>query len=266
MSAHPAPPALGDQARDFAEKITQTARLFAGDRCTPFTADIQDPGSQGVPNSALIIVSQQEGGFPVYTNGEPHFSVEASWECSYDGQGRWMRIRSSEVRVLSAADGRRPIFRYEFYLNQAQDLPAAHIHFHGDHPAMNQDDTLDALNHSLDKCGAGSPRAKRIQKGKKKPLLSSLHFPVGGVRFRPILEDVLLMLIEEYGAEPQGDTRENTIKHLERHVLEWRTTQVQAVVQDMPATACQALSAMGYQITPPDSGAYPDKPEKIARR
>lgn len=271
---HPLPsvttPSVTAQAEEFARTITETACIFSGDQFQPFIADILDTGSPGQPNSALIEVSNQ-GGFMIFSNHAPRFRIDAHWSCSYDGRGQWMRINSSRFHVFSLPEKKQPIFRYE-YDNQQRNtaLPTAHIHFHGQHPDMNHDGTFDWTETTHGHYGRGSARAKRmqkeIQKGKKTPTLSQLHFPVGGTRFRPILEDILLMLIEEYGAEPQVGTSTDAISHLEARVLDWRLTQVQAVVRDMPSIASATLQDMGYQISPPKSGTPPDKPEKLAQR
>lgn len=73
------------------------------------------------------------------------------------------------------------------------------------------------------------------------------------------------MMIEEYGVEPQGRSLADCKKLLERNILEWRKSQVQAVVRDMPSVAVACLEANGYEVTPPADGVRQDLPEKLSR-
>lgn len=82
--------------------------------------------------------------------------------------------------------------------------------------------------------------------------MSEIHFPVGGSRFRPSLEDVLEMLIDEFGVDSPSDFREN----LRKGRIDWRQIQLKAAVRDDPASAVEALKALGYdiQLPPGDEG------------
>lgn len=100
----------------------------------------------------------------------------------------------SLIHVFVEPDGRQPLFRYEFNRSYTGgSLPSAHIQFHGQHPE---------LAAAMQDAGESTGRAKACKHGKCKVYLHDLHFPAGGPRFRPVLEDVLEMLSEEFGVKP----------------------------------------------------------------
>ena len=75
-------------------------------------------------------------------------------------------------------------------------MPAAHIHVHAHR---------DGLSHALGKTGSKTKRGKARAEAREVPRMADLHFPVGGHRFRPCLEDVLEMLVTELGVDhPDG--------------------------------------------------------------
>ena len=73
--------------------------------------------------------------------------------------------------------------------------------------------------------------------------VSDLHFPVGGSRFRPCLEDVLDMVVRELGVDHQSDWRNALAVGRER----WRRMQAAAVVRDA-SEAIRVLEQLGYDI------------------
>ncbi len=78
--------------------------------------------------------------------------------------------------VRSDASGKpRPVFRIE-YERDARGKAAAHVHFHAESADM-------AWVYG----SAGQPL----------PTMKEIHFPVGGKRFQPTIEDVLLSLARE---------------------------------------------------------------------
>lgn len=106
-------------------------------------------------------------------------------------------------------------------------------------------------------CGSksqGKNRRKAFLEKGTFPTFSSLHFPVGGDRFRPGLEDVLQMAIYEFGIDAQPQWQQA----IEQSRAEYRTRQISALVCEFPDIAYQALSQNGYL----DSGTPPQRPER----
>jgi hypothetical protein len=84
--------------------------------------------------------------------------------------------------------------------------------------------------------------------------MSDLHFPVGGSRFRPSLEDVLDMLVRELGVDHEPGWRDALATGRER----WRRMQIRAVVRDAPGEAIAVLEKLGYEIRMRDGLEEPE--------
>lgn len=101
----------------------------------------------------------------------------------------------------------------------------------------------------MTRAGSGSPRgqqlAGRVAQGMAVPRMSDLHFPVGGSRFRPCLEDILDMLVRELGVDHQPGWRDALADGRER----WRRMQTAAVVRDAPGEAIDATARWPHKAT-----------------
>lgn len=250
---------IDNQAEKFAQRITELAQAFGGNGIVPFRSDVIYSGKTAEQQSWRIDVGN-ESYIPLYTGGKPTFRITASWICSAGADGNWLRVDKSKFHVFMESNERKPMFRYEFDNSVGADLPQAHIHFHNEHLEMGDNPSFKQTEDALGSGGDGSRRSRKRTHNK----LSNMHFPVGGPRFRPALEDILKTMIEEYGVEPQGCSMRECKNLLARNILNWRKTQVRAVVRDMPSEAVASLEACGYKVTPPDSGLRPDSPEKLA--
>ncbi|MCP2255749.1 hypothetical protein LY13_004531 [Prauserella aidingensis] len=76
-------------------------------------------------------------------------------------------------------------------------------------------------------------------------LLSQVHIPVGGPRYRPCLEDFLERLVVEFNI----DARPGWENAVENGRQTWRETQTRAVVRDSPEIAAEVLRRQGYTVT-----------------
>lgn len=77
--------------------------------------------------------------------------------------------------------------------------------------------------------------------------LEKLHFPVGGRRYRPALEDIVEFLIAEGFAQSRDDWRD-TIGY---HRTNFHRRQLRAAIRQDPTTAAQGLSDLGYKVRAP---------------
>lgn len=152
-------------------------------------------------------------------------------------QGRGIRDRG----------GAQPLFRYE-YLRSPHNVPAAHLQIHAHRDALTY-----VLTYVMTKTERTSKRPGRTGKRESIPTLEDLHFPLGGHRFRPALEDVLEMLIDEFDIDHDPNAR----KALADGRMEWRLTQTKAAVRDAPGAAVAALESLGYTVTPPAPAPAP---------
>ena len=90
-----------------------------------------------------------------------------------------------------------------------------------------------------------------FKKGKK---LSSFHFPTGGHRFRPCMEDILEVLRVEFDLNVKNGAWE---KQLKRAREDWRRIQTAAVVRDCPEVALKVL-VEEYGMPAPAGWACPE--------
>lgn len=231
------------QASDFAEKITHVAQIFAGEKAHDYKSEIMPS-----ENGWLVEIHNRQRGFTLNADEEDAFLVKAHWTCSSDRTGQWLKVERSSFGVFLAKRPDRPLFRYDFQSDYGENLPKAHIHFQADHPDMDPTQAMQDTEESLSHLGEGSKRARRRAKHRKEPKVSGLHFPVGGTRFRPALEDILLMMIEEYGVVPVSMSPVDAKKELRRSLSDWRLAQAQAVIRDTPLLALDFFEDEGFQV------------------
>lgn len=110
------------------------------------------------------------------------------------------------------------LLRYEYDRDPNHSYPNPHFHVPG------SSDALAVLN-------------SRTGQSKK---LEDLHFPLGGRRFRPTLEDLIEFLVEEGFVKAARDWRDE----LEAHRDLWLRRQLQAAVRRDPDAAQQALDKL----------------------
>jgi hypothetical protein len=169
----------------------------------------------------------------------PLFSRQAlqPWSSARERAPCWIWRRAIGAAVASTETphgATEPLVRYEF-LETPHGIPAAHVQVHGDHP------TWMGVFESI----SGTRRAR---KHRRRQRVSDLHFPVGGRRFRPCLEDVLEMLILEFNVVPSPD-QETARVALRAGRAAWRAHQLGAAVADNPAVAVRVLTQLGYEVT-----------------
>ena len=154
---------------------------------------------------------------------------------STDGSGAFLRVQTSQFKVFTET-GTLPVLRYEYeQAKESGPFPAAHIQFHGSHPDLEQ---------SMAESGRSTTRSSSGGRG---PNVTDLHLPVGGTRFRPCLEDVLEVLIKEFGIDPLPD-RATALLALAGGRQEWREKQLRAAMRDDPQTAADQLRLLGYIV------------------
>ena len=164
---------------------------------------------------------------------------------------RFMTVLSSSFKV-NVKDSNQPLFTVDYFRDSHSGVPAAHINFHAER---------DDLTTALLKVGArkrGKLHLKNAAAGRE-PRLGDLHFPLGGHRFRPCLEDVLEMLIVEFGV----DSRPTATKALQAGRTRWREHQLAAAISDDPATAVKELNRLGYELVPRPGVVLLPRPDRL---
>jgi hypothetical protein len=227
------PADLETQATDFANRLTNTVRALVPE-CASFDAGLL---TDRRPERARFWVRQDPPtGIPLCVDGEPILTLKVEYHCCLDGHDQYLAVDTANIHVFAGRQAsREPLFRYEYVRAAAADIPAAHIQVHAHR---------DSISHVLGQAGTRTKRGKARANGQDIPRLADLHFPVGGHRFRPCLEDVLEMLVTELGVDhPPG-----AIASLRSGREDWRRSQVRTVVRDAPDEAIKVLEELGYNV------------------
>jgi len=155
-----------------------------------------------------------------------HYTVEMS------PTGGHLRVAGSTVGLWADVTGGRkrprPLVRVEYDRGQlGHGRAAAHVHLHANSPEL-------AWMYG--------------SSGRPAPDLHALHFPVGGRRFRPTLEEFLLFLDRE---DLFNDWKEGWKPRLVRSLEAWERRQARATARQFPEEAIGALETLGYSVTAP---------------
>lgn len=160
---------------------------------------------------------------------KPVLFLSIAYTAGINHRNRYLQVLTSSVGLYTDVTGGQkkpcPIVRVE-YLRQ-RSVSAAHMHIHANSPEI-----------TWIYGTAGNPA----------PNLHDLHFPVGGRRFRPTLEEFLFFLNDE---KLFTDWRKGWKQHLETTLTEWERIQARSVVRTYPQEAVETLSALGYDVNPP---------------
>ncbi|WP_369068708.1 hypothetical protein [Kineococcus terrestris] len=236
---------LLQRARAFADELTGLVRGVVQAPCDPFHA-IAVRGQREV----ISIRQEPATGISLTVEGDPLLNLVVTYRCAMDTTGDYLMVEGSSFDIYAGDRARgEPLFRYDFVHDAFPGVPAAHIQVHGHR---------DALAAVMVRAGSASRRGRRraseLGRGASIPHMSELHFPVGGTRFRPCLEDVLEVLVEELGV----DRREGWSAALREGRQRWRHRQARTVVRDAPADAVDILRQLGYEVSWPHDSPEPE--------
>lgn len=143
----------------------------------------------------------------------------AVWTLGLDDESGRLTVTKSKIALRAHdGDGADDIFSYEYGLDPDDEYPEAHLHVAGESPL------LDEL---CDQTGTSTR-------------LRDLHFPVGGRRFRPSLEDVIEMLVTEGFVK----ARDGWHDVVEESRQAFQAGQLRAAVRQDPETARAELEAL----------------------
>ena len=247
---------LSSQAEDFAHALSATVRGVVGPHCPIFRADVMHEARQ-------VTIAQDDGqGIPLSVRGQSLLFLRAEYRCEADHSGEFLRVRWSRIAVFfrDGTANNPPLIRYEFERPKNRDVPSAHLHIH--HEGLCAECANSNISAVYQLGGTNNPSAKRAQAriaSGKYAHQQDFHFPLGGERFRPCLEDFLHALIYEFGIDHEPGWQEV----LEHGREQWRLRQTAAVVRDAPAAAVNTLRKMGYSISPPASGEVSRNRERL---
>jgi hypothetical protein len=152
--------------------------------------------------------------------GRPHGWLEISYSLCLDNQSRYLTVVSSYIGVYGSEDPTSLLCHVDYERNKPHGYPEAHLQVEGNSAAL---------------------AAWRLTDGTRGRALRDLHFPVGGRRYRPALEDVIEFLIAEKLAKPRPGWQ----KALEQSREEFRRRQLRAAIRRDMETAVQAVREFG---------------------
>lgn len=140
-----------------------------------------------------------------------------------DHRATYLAVEKSTIMLQV---GRLPVLRLD-YQRDMHTAPAAHWNVHAERSAITRMITRKFPERSGE--------------------LSTVHLPVGGERMRPCVEDVLQLLVVDFGFDVLPGWEEA----LREGRRGWRERQVAALVRDMPDVAARVLEDLHYAVTPP---------------
>lgn len=241
---------LEAKAREFATDLTSTVRAAFGPMVKPFTAR----ALHGVEQPLVSVRQSPETGIPLLVGKVPVLTLTATYQCVWDRDNQFLAVNHSTLKVFPGAQAsREPLFRYEYVRDVHSDQAGAHIQVHGHR---------DALTFVMTRCGTVTKSGKKLTDQIAEgivPSMAQLHFPVGGSRFRPCLEDVLDMLVRQFGLTARSGWREALAQGRAR----WRRFQTAAAVRDAPGEAAAVLRRLGYEVRAPVGSEHP--PDNLDR-
>ena len=203
-------------------------------------------GLAGAKSQNVTVTQTDPLGIPLTIDGVPIFRLLVSYRCEWSAGQHFFAVESSSftVRVENVNE---PLIHFDYVRKAGASIPVAHINVHA-----HRDELVFAM--MIAERGRGKSRSKLSARGKI-PRIATLHIPVGGHRFRPSLEDVLEMMLLEFGV----DRGKSAQAALDAGRANFRSIQVSASVSDDAPTAADSLRRLGYVVTPPS-------PEPAARR
>jgi len=229
---------LRSAAAEFAAQLNHVI-VSAVDTAERFGVDLSRDGAVAVGHIAPTGDPDSYGmGLLRSCDGDdcPALFLRAKFTVEMDADHAYLRVVSSAIGLrVDVTGGRRqarPIVRVEFDRRQLQPgRAAAHVHLH-----------------------ANSPELAWVYGTSAQPApdLHALHFPAGGRRFRPTLEEFLLFLDRE---RLFNDWKDGWKPKLIRSLEAWERLQARATVRQFPDEAAGALEALGYSVTAPTAGA-----------
>lgn len=163
----------------------------------------------------------------------PKVQFHIEFDCQWSSEHSFLAVHKSSM-ALKLEGISNPLIRYDFDKLKTGLNPNAYIHVHA-----HRDEIAWLMIQ-----GSSSKPKDRKKKGSM-PILSSIHFPVGGERFRPCLEDFFQFCINEFGLQVKSTAK----LALETGRVEWRRKQLKAAIGDSPTIAAEALREYGWLVS-----------------
>ncbi len=222
-------PDLAERSASFADEVQETLRsVLPGPIAVVSVTTPQSNRYWVRPENA-----SHNNRIPLFVDAEHLADLTVEMYLGMDRHDQHLKTVLSKMAVHSTLD-RQPLVRLEFDAGM-HTAPVVHWHVHAERGA---------LSHLL-------ARSHAVRPGQVKAphMISSLHIPVGGERFRPCLEDLLQFLIDECGIDSLPGWQDAVKSGRER----WRRRQIRTVARDAPAEVADVLRGLGWAVEEPAS-------------
>ncbi|WP_284781368.1 hypothetical protein [Corynebacterium sp. UMB4614] len=243
---------LDTLVHEFVDDLRDSVRAFTG-RDFKFSTEVMEPGAVSI---RLAQHDEEAGIIPLRLNEHAILGLRIEFRCSWDSTKSFLAVERSSFAVYprDKANG-EPLFRVE-YDRRKSSYPSSHIHVHAHRDEMTH---LLGLHRKLNP--SNDKKVKNFIE--TYPSLSRFHFPTGGHRFRPCLEDVLEALRQEFKLKvPRKKDWEDRLAEAR---LKWRKIQTAAAVRDCPDAALRVLVDDLGMPSPVGWECPPGKKSKIVR-
>jgi hypothetical protein len=240
--ADPGDDELHQQAREFADDLGRRLDRVLDD-VPPMTVLLRAGHRPRLHISPRPLEEPLEiATIPLRVASKHRLNLRIEMNCTWDSSRQFLTLEDSKVAVETLGEGTRaqPIMRYEYERNSPLDIRCAHLHVHA-----HRDEATWMM--TLGQRGRARARVARDSM----PVLSEFHFPLGGHRFRPCVEDVVEVLVDEFGVETRDAEWRSVLREGR---ADWRRKQVAAAVRDCPQQAAKALRHRGWVVSPPPEG------------
>jgi hypothetical protein len=180
-------------AREFGETVQRILNTTVC-RDIRISAVVYEPG--------MVLVGYGLGKSSLRTARFPVLSrrcwLDVGYRLRLDDSGEYLAVDASAISIYAADDDKSCLCRFD-YERGKREYPEAHLQVYGESGALAS--------------WAGIPRTRQLDR---------LHFPVGGRRYRPTLEDVVEFLITEGLALPRDDGWVNVLHRARSLTRTWR--------------------------------------------
>lgn len=228
-----------EELRHLAHEFAVNLMLRLGDVLPSGDLGLTCEAATSRGESRMAIGTSMPGGIVLTIEGEPRLQLQIDYKLTMSRTSQRLAVESSTYLVRPFGVP-RPLFSVDYVRNAGSNIPAAHYNFHFEH--------AEVAKQLLE---AGRRRRGKIHRREggrgRSPQLADVHFPVGGHRFRPCLEDVLELLWVEFGV----DTRPGAQGAIHEGRMEWRSKQLSAAVADDPIVAAAELRRLGFTVEAP---------------
>jgi hypothetical protein len=220
------PPAdLGTLARAFAHDVTALLNATVTHGVT-FSAVVGGRPGTMILGRGVTKTSLDPQRVPLALSAKrPTAWLWVAFIIGLDPSSRYLAVMKSGFALYADEEGDQMMLHYDYEREPDHGYPAAHVQINGIAPQLSD---------------LSERRSTLVPPHRKE--LKDFHFPVGGRRYRPTIEDV----IEFLATEDLADCRAGWREAVDRSRQTWADRQLRAAVRRTPQPALEQLRQDGY--------------------